>query len=132
MAGGCYICLHKSLVQIGELMVYQLRVYEIFNHNKAAFHTRFRDHAARIMRRYEFRIFAMWEASREGKTEFVYLLAWPNEEAKTRAWKAFMADPEWAEIKRMTSAESGDLVGGIEDRLMVLTDYSPRFGPGRE
>ena len=44
-------------------MIQQLRVYEIFEHNKAAFHTRFRDHAARIMRsRYGFQIVAMWEA----------------------------------------------------------------------
>ena len=27
-------------------MIHQLRIYEIFEHNKAAFHDRFRDHAA--------------------------------------------------------------------------------------
>ena len=31
-------------------MIHQLRVYEIFEHDKAAFHERFRDHAARLMR----------------------------------------------------------------------------------
>jgi hypothetical protein len=31
-------------------MIQQLRIYEIFENNKAAFHARFRDHAARIMR----------------------------------------------------------------------------------
>jgi hypothetical protein len=31
--------------------VHQLRIYEIFEASKAAFHARFRDHAARIMRR---------------------------------------------------------------------------------
>ena len=30
-------------------MIHQLRIYEIFEHNKAAFHQRFRDHAARII-----------------------------------------------------------------------------------
>ena len=30
-------------------MIQQLRIYEIFEKNKAAFHARFRDHAARIM-----------------------------------------------------------------------------------
>ena len=30
-------------------MIQQLRTYEIFEKNKAAFHARFRDHAARIM-----------------------------------------------------------------------------------
>ena len=42
-------------------MIHQLRIYEIFDANKAAFHARFRDHAGRIMRKYDFRILAMWE-----------------------------------------------------------------------
>ena len=46
-------------------MIQQLRIYEIFENNKAAFHARFRDHAARIMRtRYGFHIVAMWEGIR--------------------------------------------------------------------
>jgi heme-degrading monooxygenase HmoA len=106
-------------------MIHQLRIYEIFERNKAAFHARFRDHAARIMARHGFRIVAMWEAQTERRTEFVYLLAWPDEAAKNAAWSAFMADAEWKEIKRATSAEHGDLVGAIEDRLLVPTRYSP-------
>jgi hypothetical protein len=43
-------------------MIHQLRVYEIFEHNKAAFHARFRDHAVRLMRGYGFTIVAMWES----------------------------------------------------------------------
>ena len=105
-------------------MINQLRIYEIFDENKAAFHDRFRDHAARIMRRYGFRIVAMWEARGDGKTEFVYLLEWPDEPAKDAAWAAFMADEEWAEIKQVTAAEHGSLVGDIEDRVLDATSYS--------
>ncbi len=86
-------------------MIHQLRIYEIFDNNKSAFHARFRDHAARIMRRYDFQIVAMWETRFDNKTEFVYLLEWPDEATKTRQWAAFMADAEWTEIRRATSAE---------------------------
>src|SRR5262245_60929641 len=113
-------------------MIQQLRIYEIFEHNKAAFHARFRDHAARIMRsRYGFQIVAMWETRFGDRTEFVYLLEWPDEAAKTAAWAAFMADREWSDIKRVTHAEHGLMVGKIEDRLLTPTDYSPAlsFGP---
>ena len=55
-------------------MIHQLRIYEIFDTNKSAFHARFRDHAALIMRRHDFRIIAMWETRFENKTEFIYLL----------------------------------------------------------
>jgi hypothetical protein len=109
-------------------MIHQLRIYEIFENNKAAFHARFRDHAARIMKTYGFRIVAMWETPAGEKTQFVYLLEWPDEAAKTTAWSAFMQDMEWAEIKRVTSAEHGALVGGIEDRILMPLAYSPSAG----
>ena len=105
-------------------MIHQLRIYEIFEHNKAAFHERFRDHAARIMRHYGFNIVGMWEAQTEQRTEFVYLLSWPDEPTLRAAWAAFHADEEWAEIKRVTNAAHGDLVGAIEDRVLVPTSYS--------
>ena len=107
-------------------MIQQLRIYEIFEMNKAAFHVRFRDHAARIMRtKYGFRIVAMWETKSDDRTEFAYLLEWPDEAAKTSAWAAFMADAEWSEIKRVTHAEHGLMVGQIADRLLAPVDYSP-------
>ena len=106
-------------------MIHQLRIYEIFEHNKAAFHARLRDHAARIMRTYGFDILAMWEAKTNARTEFVYLLQWDDETAMQRAWEGFRADEEWKEIKRVTAAQHGDLVGEIEDRVLVLTTYSP-------
>ena len=109
-------------------MINQLRIYEIFEHNKRAFHDRFRDHAARIMARHGFRILAMWETQTKQRTEFVYLLAWPDESAKEAAWVSFMADEEWQEIKRVTAAEHGDLVGAIEDRILQATDYSAPLG----
>ena len=106
-------------------MIHQLRIYEIFEHNKAAFHERFRDQAMRIMRAYSFDILAMWEARTGERTEFVYLLTWPDEPTMREAWGKFLADEEWKEIKRITSAQHGDLVGEIEDRMLLLTSYSP-------
>ncbi len=108
-----------------ETMIHQLRIYEIFEHNKDAFHARFREHAARIMRSHGFEIVAIWEAQTEAQTEFVYLLAWPDEGSMRRAWSAFMADEEWKAIKRVTHAEHGDLVGAIEDRTLLPTSYTP-------
>src|SRR5688572_32631600 len=71
-------CLLLPLASLAE-PVHQLRVYEIFDTNKQAFHDRFRDHAKRIMKKYDFNIVAMWEAKNGARTEFVYLLEWPDE-----------------------------------------------------
>src|SRR5204862_5122067 len=108
-------------------VIRQLRIYEIFERNKAAFHDRFRDHALRIMARHGFHVLSTWETSHDGRTEFAYILEWPDVETKERAWRAFLADEEWREIKRRTAAAHGDLVGEIEDRVLAETEYSPKL-----
>jgi hypothetical protein len=107
-------------------VVHQLRIYEIFDHNKQAFHDRFRDHAMRIMKNYDFNIVAQWEAKNGALTEFVYLLEWPDEATMKDRWAKFMADKEWADIKKETAAKHGKLVGEIQDRTLNLTTYSPQ------
>jgi len=106
-------------------VIHQLRVYEIFEHNKQAFHERFRDHAMRIMAKYDFKIVAIWEAQHQGRTEFVYLLQWPDRQTLTDRWAKFMADREWADVKKRTGAVHGKLVGEIQDRVLEVQDYSP-------
>jgi len=118
-------CLLLPLASLAE-PVHQLRIYEIFDSNKQAFHDRFRDHAMRIMKKYDFDIVAMWETKNGARTEFVYLLEWPDEATMKDRWSKFMADQEWSAIKKETAARYGDLVGGIQDRTLRMTDYSPR------
>ena len=112
--------------ELTESPIHQLRIYEIFDGNKAAFHDRFRDHAARIMKdRYGFNILEIWESKSDEKTRFVYLLRWEDEAALKKAWAGFMADEEWKQIKRETGAVHGSFVGGIDDLTLKMTDYSP-------
>ena len=117
----------RSLSQAGEQqgVIHQLRIYEIFDSNKNAFHDRFRDHAMRIMAKYDFKIVATWESKKDNRTEFVYLLEWPDKETMTDRWEKFLRDPEWIKIKKETGEINGPLVGEIQDRTLYLTDYSP-------
>ena len=80
----------------------------------------------RIMKKYDFNIVAMWEAKNGARTEFVYLLEWPDEATMKDRWSKFMADQEWKDIKKETAAKNGTLVGQIEDRTLHLTSYSPQ------
>jgi heme-degrading monooxygenase HmoA len=111
-------------------LIHQLRRYEIFERNKAAFHDRFRDHAMRIMRKYGFEFVAMWETKTDRQTQFIYLLSWPDVATKEAAWTRFRADDEWKEIKRVTAAEHGDLVGEIDDRVLVPVSYESKVSVG--
>jgi hypothetical protein len=116
-----------SLASAGEpqTVIHQLRIYEIFDSNKKAFHDRFRDHAMRIMARYDFKIVANWESKKDNRTEFVYLLKWPDRETMADRGEKFLRDQEWIKIKKETGEMYGPLVGEIQDRTLYLTDYSP-------
>jgi hypothetical protein len=118
-------CLLLPLTTLAD-PIHQLRIYEIFDTNKQAFHDRFRDHAMRIMKKYDFNIVAQWEAKNGARTEFVYLLEWPDEPTMKDRWAKFMADKEWADVKKETGAKHGKLVGEIQDRTLNLTPYSPQ------
>jgi hypothetical protein len=118
----------RSLTRAGEHqnVIHQLRIYEIFDSNKKAFHDRFRDRAMRIMAKYDFKIIAAWESKKDNRTEFIYLLEWSDKETMTDRWEKFLRDEEWTRIKKETGEINGPLVGEIQDRTLYLTDYSPR------
>ena len=116
----------RSRASEQQSVIYQLRIYEIFDNNKKAFHDRFRDHAMRIMAKYDFKIVAAWESKTDNRTEFIYLLEWPDKETMTGRWEKFLQDEEWIKIKKETADIYGPLVGRIQDRTLYLTDYSPR------
>ena len=112
-------------------MIHQLRIYEIFEDNKQAFHDRFENHAIRIMESYGFDFLSLWETKSEGRTEFVYLLEWPDEATMTQAWDRFMADQERKDIKKATGAQHGRLVGEIQEKVLIPTSYSSSRSPSR-
>jgi hypothetical protein len=39
------------------------------------------------------------------------------------AWSAFQADQEWKDIKKVTGAEHGPLVGEIREKILVPVGY---------
>ena len=105
--------------------VYELRIYKLNPANRQHFRDRFRNQCMPIMNRYRFDIVFTSETTSMGAPEFVYLLRWPSDEVRTKAWKAFLADPEWVAIKKATAAKYGDLVEDVQDRQLELTPYTP-------
>lgn len=108
------------------MTIHELRIYEIDPTKRAAFHSRFRDHASRIMEAHDFRILAMWESEAEGRLEFLYLLEWPDEAALHHRWSAFMADESWQRIKsEVRDAVGGEPVIASASKVLTLVDYPP-------
>src|SRR5205814_6568353 len=108
----------RSLMNAAEpqQVIHQLRIYEIFDGNKKAFHDRFRDHAMRIMAKYDFKIVATWESKKDNRTEFVYLLEWPDRENMFDRWEKFLREKVWIKIKKEKGEMYGTLDGVVKER----------------
>ena len=106
-------------------MLYELRRYEVFAHNKKAFHDRFEQHAMRLMAGHGFKVVGSWDVEIGDNPEFVYLLAWQDLAARQQAWDAFNADPEWTKVKQETHQAHGQLVWKTHSEILKPTSYSP-------
>ena len=115
----------KYVCPTNETRLQQLRIYEINRDNREPFHQRFQDHALRIMKKYGFNIVDMWESDTGEKLQLVYVLDWPDKETMDNAWKAFLADVEWIDIKKRSAAEHGQLVVEAKGQPLVRLSYSP-------
>ena len=54
--------------------------------------------------------------------QLTYMLVYDSEEARKKAWKAFLDSPEWNEMK--ANERYKDTVSKIHSRFVVATDYS--------
>jgi hypothetical protein len=58
------------------------------------------------------------------KDTLVYILAFPDKEARAKAFKDFGNDPDWKKAQAESEA-NGKLVKKVESVFMTPTDYSP-------
>jgi hypothetical protein len=107
-------------------VIHQLPIYEIFEHNKQAFHDRFRDHAWRIMRGHGFLVLSFWESPSVDRTEFVYLLEWPDE----GTMRGVGGLHGRRGVGRDQAGHRCRMVGEIEEKVLEPTEYSPGLVDG--
>ena len=106
--------------------VFELRTYTATPGNLDNLHARFRDHTTRIFRKHGMEVIGYWSPTSEEEREdtLVYLLGHDSQEAANASWQAFIADPEWERVAE-ESNRNGQILGGIERKYIVATDYSP-------
>lgn len=107
--------------------LYELRVYHTNPGRLEALNTRFREHTLKLFEKHGMRNVAYWveqpsEQAPGGKV--IYVLAFPNREARDASWQAFVADPEWQRVAAASEVD-GKILAKIESTFMSLADYSP-------
>ncbi len=106
--------------------VFELRTYTATPGNLDNLHARFRNHTTRIFNKHGMKVVGYWSptSDEESGDTMVYMLEHESQDAANASWRAFGQDPEWAEVAAESNA-NGQILGGIERKYMVATDYSP-------
>lgn len=114
-----------SLVKDGRC--FEIRTYYAAPGKLEDLHARFRNHTVRLFKKHGMEIVGFWgptDKEKGAENTLVYILAYPNREAREKAWKAFQADPEW-QTARKESEKNGRLAEKVESVILLATDYSP-------
>lgn len=113
--------------------VFEMRTYYAAPGKLDALHARFRDHTVKLFEKHGMTNIGYWTPIDNKESKLIYILAYPNMEAREKSWKAFLADPDWQKAKQ-ASEVSGSLVAKNESVYLTATDYSPpiKIGSGGE
>ena len=92
---------------------------------------RFRDHTVKLFEKHGITNIGYWVPVENTANKLVYVIAFPNREAREGAdgsWKAFAKDPEWQSAQKASEA-NGKLVAKVESVFLNATDFSPAIKP---
>ena len=110
----------------GKQRLFEMRTY-IANEGKLdALNARFRNHTNKLFIKHGMELVGYWVPTdpEKSKNTLIYILAYPNKEARDVSWKAFNSDPEWR-AAAADSEKNGKLVKQVISVFMTPTDYSP-------
>lgn len=104
--------------------VYELRVYYAAKGKLDALNARFRDHTVKLFEKHGITNLGYWTPTDNPDGKLVYVVSFPDADARKKSWAAFVADPAWKTALE-ASEKDGKLVDKVESYLLTATDYSP-------
>jgi len=105
---------------------FEMRVYFATPGKLDELHKRFRDHTTKLFTKHGMTNLGYWTPAEYPDSKLVYVLAYPNREARDASWKSFMSDPDWQTAQK-ASELNGRLVAKVESTFMQATDFSPEI-----
>jgi hypothetical protein len=115
-------------VRAADTRCYEMRIYYAAPGKLDALNSRFRDHTCKLFEKHGMVNIGYWLPMTNTENKLVYLLAYPDREARERSWKAFGADPDW-QAAHKASERDGKLVLKADSIFLAATDFSPAIKP---
>ena len=124
-------CLHLcnepvlSMVQAEEKKnrLFEIRTYYANEGKLDALKARFRDHTVALFKKHGMTNVGYWVPVDNKDNKLVYILAFPNKEARKKAFQGFVNDPDWKAAYK-ASTKDGKLVKKIDSEFLTGTDFS--------
>ena len=109
--------------------VFEMRTYHAADGKAQHMHARFREHTSALFRKHGMTIVGYWvpfddKTGAANEDLLVYILSYPDIQARRAAWQAFSTDPEWRRVKA-ESEKDGPIVAKVDSVFLKGTDYSP-------
>lgn len=108
--------------------IYELRTYVAKPGKFEALLARFHDYTCALFKKHGIEMIGAWTPSQgdAAQNTLIYIVAFPSQEAQTKAWAAFRADPDWIKAKA-DSEKDGPLLTKIPPDSVNLTptNFSP-------
>lgn len=124
LAGVLSLLASPSRAADADKRVYEMRVYYAAEGKLDALNARFRDHTVKLFEKHGIANVGYWTPIDNPERMLIYILAYPNREARDQSWKAFAADADWQKARKESEA-NGKLVDKVEATFLQPTDYSP-------
>jgi len=108
--------------------VFEMRTYYSAPGKLEDLQARFRDHTVKLFEKHGMTNIGYWvpvdeKTGQPSGNTLVYILAYPNLEARTKSWEGFRTDPAW-DAARNESEKNGKLVEKVDSVFLKATDYS--------
>ena len=127
VAGGSF-CQHdfRSGIRAGggkKNRLFEIRTYYANEGKLDALKARFRDHTVALFKKHGMTNVGYWVPVDNKDNKLVYILAFPNKEARKKAFQGFVNDPDWKAAYK-ASTKDGKLVKKIDSEFLTGTDFS--------
>ena len=103
--------------------VFEMRTYTTAEGRLSVLHKRFREHTNYLFVKHGMTLIGYWTPTDKPET-LVYILAYPDMDARKKSWKGFMGDEAWKKAWA-ASKQDGPVVTKVESQFLNPTDYSP-------
>jgi hypothetical protein len=103
-------------------MLYELRIYTMYEGRMEAIQARFANHTLGIFERLGMKVVDFWmDASSQPK--LYYVMEFTDAAQRQRLWDLFRQDPEWMKVKQKSEENGGPIVEKVEEIFMSRADF---------